>query len=255
MRSTMSDRCHRGDRPESPSPHCCCPRHTGLMSDEAVRAQHRPSWARRIRSERLARSWSQPDAIRALRAHAQEQLPADASLLRNWKRWEAGELACGPVRRFVWAWSWCLVDRHRLRLCFAKLVRSQVRVTGGRPADLPLVLWARPTPAGERAWVWLRPGFSLEAMNDDIGRLMAVACIAKQVRIAGASDRFAAFVRVDIGRRDPLSGRIASPLALLIPSLRRRDADVPVSPAVPPVGLELADIEDLAPEKPRGGRR
>jgi len=167
----------------------------------------------------------------------------------------AGGLACGPVRRFVWAWSWCLVDRHRLRLCFAKLVRSQVRVTGGRPADLPLVLWARPTPAGERAWVWLRPGFSLEAMNDDIGRLMAVACIAKQVRIAGASDRFAAFVRVDIGRRDPLSGRIASPLALLIPSLRRRDADVPVSPAVPPVGLELADIEDLAPEKPRGGRR
>jgi hypothetical protein len=59
-------------------------------------------------------------------------------------------LAPRRSRRFVYAWSWCLVVRHRLRLCFATLVRSQVRVTGGRPAALPLLLWARPTLAGER---------------------------------------------------------------------------------------------------------
>ena len=161
------------------------------------------------------------------------------------------------ARRFVWAWSWCLVVRHRLRLCFATLVRSQVRVTGGRPAALPLLLWARPTPAGERVWLWLRPGLSLPDLEKE-DRLagVAVACWAKQVRAVAASERYAAFLRVDIARRDPLAGRVDSPLALLVPSLRSTpDADVPVSPVVPPVGLELADVEEPAAPQPRGGRR
>jgi hypothetical protein len=157
-------------------------------------------------------------------------------------------------RRFVFAWSWCLVVRHRLRLCFATLVRSQARVSGGRPASLPLLLWARPTLAGERVWLWLRPGLALEDLEGKAG-LIAVACIAKQVRIAPASERYAALLRIDIARRDPLTGRIDSPLALLIPSLRNNEADVPVSSAVPPVGLELPDIEEPAPEPQRGGRR
>lgn len=49
-------------------------------------------WARRIRAERAARGWSQAEAIRVLRAHATDELPGDASLLRSWKRWEAGEV-------------------------------------------------------------------------------------------------------------------------------------------------------------------
>jgi hypothetical protein len=49
-------------------------------------------------------------------------------------------------------------------------------------------------------------------------------------------------------------------LALLIPSLRdnenEADFNVPVSPAVPPIGLELADIEEPpVPELPRRGGR
>lgn len=158
-------------------------------------------------------------------------------------------------RRWVFAWSWCLVIRHRLRLCFATLVRSQVRVTGGRPAALPLLLWARPTLAGERVWLWLRPGLALEDLEGKAG-LIAVACVAKQIRIAPASERYAALLRVDIARRDPLTARIDSPLALLIPSLRgNSDVDVPVSPAVPPVGLELAEIAEPVPEPPRRGGR
>ncbi len=51
----------------------------------------RPPWSRRILAEREARGWSQLDAVRALRAHSPRPLPDDASLLRNWKRWEAGE--------------------------------------------------------------------------------------------------------------------------------------------------------------------
>jgi tetratricopeptide (TPR) repeat protein len=51
----------------------------------------RPAWARRIRAEREARHWSQTDAVRALQAHSETPLPDKAGLLRNWKRWEAGE--------------------------------------------------------------------------------------------------------------------------------------------------------------------
>ncbi|MEU9516775.1 XRE family transcriptional regulator [Micromonospora sp. NPDC048169] len=50
----------------------------------------RPVWATRLRAERTARGWSQGEAVRAMRVHAAEQLPADSTLLRNWKRWEAG---------------------------------------------------------------------------------------------------------------------------------------------------------------------
>ncbi len=52
----------------------------------------RPVWARRIRAERTARGWSQADAVRALRAHSDGNLAGHESLLRSWKRWEAGEV-------------------------------------------------------------------------------------------------------------------------------------------------------------------
>ncbi len=52
----------------------------------------RPAWARRIANERAARDWSQRDAVRALRAHAVEELPSDDSMIRQWKRWESGQL-------------------------------------------------------------------------------------------------------------------------------------------------------------------
>ncbi len=155
------------------------------------------------------------------------------------------------VRRRLAAWSWCVVVRHRLRLCFAEFVRAVSRLHAGR---LPLILWARPTLAGERVWVWLRPGLDLADLEGKAGRI-AVACWAKQVRVLAASERYAALIRVDVARRDPLSGRVDSPLSLLIPALRNnKKVNVPVFAAVPPVGLDLADIEEPAPE-PRGGRR
>lgn len=51
----------------------------------------RPAWARRIAAERAARDWSQRDAVRALRAHAPTELPAEESMIRQWKRWESGQ--------------------------------------------------------------------------------------------------------------------------------------------------------------------
>ena len=62
-------------------------------------ADDRPAWARRMANERQARGWSQADAIKAMRAHApvtrysaQVELPSTSSLLRQYKRWEAGEV-------------------------------------------------------------------------------------------------------------------------------------------------------------------
>ncbi len=56
-----------------------------------MRNDDRPAWARRIRAERLARGWTQLDAVKAMQTHAEKPL-ARESLLRNWKRWEAGEV-------------------------------------------------------------------------------------------------------------------------------------------------------------------
>jgi hypothetical protein len=58
----------------------------------------RPAWARRLTNEREARGWSQGQAVRALKANAttDETIHAnDQSLLRQWKRWEDGEVEPG----------------------------------------------------------------------------------------------------------------------------------------------------------------
>lgn len=52
----------------------------------------RPAWAQRIAAERVARDWSQRDAVKALRAHATDEIPADESMIRQWKRWESGTI-------------------------------------------------------------------------------------------------------------------------------------------------------------------
>jgi hypothetical protein len=55
-------------------------------------ADERPDWARRMVEERAARDWSQTDAVRALMARLPEdQVVSEHDLLRQWKRWEAGD--------------------------------------------------------------------------------------------------------------------------------------------------------------------
>src|SRR5262245_44939091 len=63
--------------------------------------------------------------------------------------------AIAPVRRWIIRVAWCVITRHRLRTCFAEFIITN------RTGSLPLILWARPTPAGVRAWIWLRPGLAL----------------------------------------------------------------------------------------------
>jgi transcriptional regulator with XRE-family HTH domain len=47
--------------------------------------------AQRMRAEREARGWSQRDAVRHLRMLSPDRLPSDESLVRSWKKWEAGD--------------------------------------------------------------------------------------------------------------------------------------------------------------------
>jgi hypothetical protein len=156
-----------------------------------------------------------------------------------------------PLRRRVVAWAWCVVVRHRLRLCFAEFIRSASRARS-RPLVLPLILWARPTPAGGRVWVWLRPGLDLADLEGGTGR-MAVACWAGEVRVQRASTRYAALIRVDVTRRDPLAGVVVSPLAGRFRELEAART-VPVLPSSLLSGLDLDGVPDPPPEEPRSRR-
>ncbi|MFG1609283.1 hypothetical protein [Actinoplanes sp. NPDC049265] len=146
------------------------------------------------------------------------------------------------VRHWVLAPVWCLVVRHRLRVCFASFIATN------RSGTLPLILPARPTPAGERVWLWLRPGLSIKDLEQD-GQVqkLAVACWANEVRVTRASRKHAALVRVDVTRREPLAHTVVSPLPDFVPD--DMPANAPTSPAVPPVGVNLAEVPD-----PRGAR-
>ncbi|RQW98572.1 hypothetical protein [Micromonospora inaquosa] len=151
--------------------------------------------------------------------------------------------AIAPVRRRVMAWIWCLIVRHRLRLCFAAFIATN------RHGSLPLILLARPTPAGERVWVWLRPGLSLRDLEqDDQVQKLAVACWANEVRVMRAGRKYAALIRIDITRREPLAHTVVSPLPDYVP--RDVPANAPTSPGMPPVGLDLPDVPDVPVSAP-----
>lgn len=49
-----------------------------------------PSWARRIRSMREARGWSQTTAAEEMRKHTKKELTSTEHLARRWKDWEYG---------------------------------------------------------------------------------------------------------------------------------------------------------------------
>jgi transcriptional regulator with XRE-family HTH domain len=67
-----------------------------------VVTDQRPRWAQRIQHLRRARSWSQTQAVAALRAVSGKPLPDDVSLLCAWKRWEAGTTRPGGrYRRLI----------------------------------------------------------------------------------------------------------------------------------------------------------
>jgi hypothetical protein len=151
--------------------------------------------------------------------------------------------AVGPVRCRIVATAWCVIVRHRLRLCFAAFIATN------RQGTLPLILAARPTPAGERVWVWLRPGLALTDLEaEGQTQKLAVACWANEVRVTREGRRFAALIRIDITRREPLTRRVNSPLPGMVPD--HVPSAAPTSPGMPPVALDLPDVPEPATTPP-----
>jgi hypothetical protein len=140
---------------------------------------------------------------------------------------------------------WCGIVRHRLRLCFAAFIASQ------RSGSTPLILLARPTAAGERVWVWLRTGLAISDLENRLDRL-ATGCWAAECRVVPASSRYAALVRLDITRRNPLRGLVGSPLPGLVPTVTDASTGSPVRA---PKGLDLPDVTDPDTPPPAVGPR
>ncbi|AEV87178.1 hypothetical protein ACWT_6164 [Actinoplanes sp. SE50] len=146
-----------------------------------------------------------------------------------------GGPACVPVlRRWTVAIFWCVAVRHRLRVCFSQFIITN------RSGSLPLILGAWPTPVGERVWVLLRPGLSVDYLTQQVGKI-AVACHAKTVRVDLAGSTNSAFVRFDIKRREVLTAKVSTPLIdeidPIVPLDDKESATV--------TGLDLPDIDDI----------
>ena len=160
--------------------------------------------------------------------------------------------AIKPVRARINQVTWCLVTRHRIRTSFSEFIIKN------RTGSLPLILWARPTPVGERVWIWLRPGLSLDDLLDRLDKI-AVACWATAALAEAASRSNAAFVRMDIKRRDVLTGTITSPLLDLIksstPAAERDTAELPTALDLPQVAAsEVTSIRPTPLKRPDHSR-
>jgi hypothetical protein len=144
----------------------------------------------------------------------------------------AGPFTIPSVRRRLWPLVMCAITRHRLRVCFHAFIASQRTGLG------PLILLARPIPAGERVWVWLRPGLALADLEQRLDRL-AAGCWAAECRITPASRRYAALLRIDIARRNPLSGTLGTDFATRVPATAGRGSWVDLDAVT---GLDLPDV-------------
>ena len=156
--------------------------------------------------------------------------------------------AIRPVRTRLHQVTWCLVTRHRIRTSFSEFIIKN------RTGSLPLILWARPTPVGERVWIWLRPGLSIDDLLDRLDKI-AVACWATAALAEAASASNAAFVRLDIKRRDVLTGTITSPLLDMIksgsPAAERDTAELPTALDLPQVAAsEVTPIRPTPLKRP-----
>jgi hypothetical protein len=140
-----------------------------------------------------------------------------------------------PVRRNVKAVAFCLISRHRIRTCFSEFIITN------RYGTLPLILWAKPTPAGERMWIFLRPGLALKDLTERAEQI-AVACWASSVVIELADPSNSALLRIDIKRRDPLTEVTTSPITKLATGF------IPRTRPEPPAAPAALDLTDVAPE-------
>lgn len=102
-----------------------------------------------------------------------------------------------PTRRYIVRRGLAVLTRHRLRAVFVQ--RHVMNWTG----NVPILLWSRPTPIGERVWVLLRAGIDAVDIEHNVAHV-ASGCHARAARVA-AHRSVTSLVWVDVIRRDPLT--------------------------------------------------
>jgi len=160
----------------------------------------------------------------------------------------------GPVCRFLVRWAWCMIVRHRIRVAADAFIEGK----GVRGSVMPLILWARPTPAGERVWLWLRGDLTLEDLRSRLTELASV-CWAHAASAEQAGSK-AAYVVVDIRRRDVLAEGVAMPVTEMLEGIdpdsypveyRRVDDAEGVDLTPESVEAELDELLGTKRRKPR----
>ena len=141
-----------------------------------------------------ARFWLWPRLVESI-GHTAALLLTTALIL--------GVLVVPASRRFLNRRWWSVTTRHRMRACYAQ---TRTMTHHGR---LPLLVWSRPSPVGERVRVWLPAGLSVKDL-ERVTAETAAACWATDVRITPSRSQ-AALVVVDVIRRDPLTGGTLTP--------------------------------------------
>jgi hypothetical protein len=104
-----------------------------------------------------------------------------------------------PARRFLLRRALAVLTRHRLRAVFVQ--RRVMNWTG----NVPILLWSRPTPVGERVWLILRAGIDAGDVERNLGHI-AAGCHARTARVT-AHRSVSSIAMVDVIRRDPLRDR------------------------------------------------
>ena len=148
--------------------------------------------------------------------------------------WAVIVLACLAAGGLGWLEWWrrvvsrrvlAVLTRHRLRSVFIE--RRIMNYSG----NLPLLLWSRPTPVGDRVVLLLRAGINLLDLEANLPYL-ASGCGAR-LATARAVTWMTALVIIDIARRDPLATTTPAPsgMATTPPSGPR-----PPLHLVPPLG-------------------
>jgi hypothetical protein len=122
--------------------------------------------------------------------------------------------AIPATRELILAHGRCTLTRHQLYAAF-----REIRATT-RNGRLPLVMWIRPTPEGERAHIFCRPGICAEDLAASTERLEA-ACWARAVRVI-VNERHPQWVVLEFVRRE-LPPVITGPLLPRIPQQRTRE--------------------------------
>lgn len=110
-------------------------------------------------------------------------------------------------RAFLVMW-WLNVTRHRLR---SYMAQNQIRNRDGR---LPWLICIYPTKVGERAFMWLPAGLSIQDITDEEDSLGAT-CYAREGHADVPNKNYAHIVRMDIHRRDLLETQDKVPSTLV----------------------------------------